>query len=77
MEWPPQSPDLNPIENLWSMVKMKLYEGGKQYTSKSELWEAIESTCAEVSPEEIGKLTNSTNDWLIKVIERKGHYIKM
>ena len=29
MEWPPQNSDLNPIENLWSIVKMKLYEDGK------------------------------------------------
>ena len=29
MEWPPSCLDLNPIKNLWSIVKMKLYEGGK------------------------------------------------
>ena len=26
MEWPPFSPDLNPIENLWSVLKAKIYE---------------------------------------------------
>ncbi|KAJ5743349.1 transposase [Penicillium manginii] len=26
MEWPPRSPDLNPIEPVWRMLKRKLYE---------------------------------------------------
>lgn len=30
VEWPLFSSNLNPIENLWSIVKMKLSEGGKQ-----------------------------------------------
>ena len=34
MEWPPSSPDLNLIKNLWSIVKMKLYEGEKQSNNK-------------------------------------------
>ena len=25
IDWPPYSPDLNPIQNLWSIVKQKLY----------------------------------------------------
>lgn len=26
MEWPPYSSDLNPIENLWVLLKAKIYE---------------------------------------------------
>ena len=26
VDWPPYSPDLNPIENLWKMLKAKIIE---------------------------------------------------
>jgi hypothetical protein len=26
MDWPAQSPDLNPIENIWGLLKDKLYD---------------------------------------------------
>ena len=25
MDWPPYSPDLNPIENLWALLKAEIY----------------------------------------------------
>ena len=51
MNWPPQSPDLNPIENLWAVIKMRLYPDAKQYRSKNELWDAIKQVCADLKPE--------------------------
>jgi len=41
LPWPPLSPDLNPIENLWGYLSQKVYEGGKSYQSSQELWEAL------------------------------------
>ena len=47
IDWPPYSPDLNPIENLWSIMKDKLK--GKKFISMSsmkskliKLWENID-----------------------------------
>ena len=41
MTWPPYLPDLNPIENLWALLKRDIYGAGKQYTSQNTVWEAV------------------------------------
>lgn len=74
---PPASPYLNPIENLWSIVKRKLYEAGKQYHSKNELKEAIKECCKTISSETIKNLTTSMDKRLVKIIESHGVYINM
>ena len=73
MLWPACSPDLNPIENFWSM--RKICEDGKQYSSKNCLWEAIQSCAAAVDKDTINTLTGSMNNRLIKVMGAKGGYI--
>ena len=35
-ERPPLSTDLSPIENLWLIIEIKLYEIAKQYNSKRD-----------------------------------------
>ena len=50
IDWPGSSPDLNPIENLWSNMKNEAAE--KQPSSATELVTAIKEVCIkEISPE--------------------------
>ena len=65
MEWPACSPDLNPIENLWSILKREVYAGGKHYSSKEDLWHAIKITANGISLDTIKKLTSSMDQRLL------------
>ena len=76
MEWPPNSPDLNPIENMWSIIKRKVYANGKQFRSKNKLWNAIQAAAKEISTDEVLKLTSSMDRRLIAVVASHGAYIK-
>lgn len=74
MDWPPQSPDLNPIENIWKIIGDKAHARNPQNTE--ELWRILQ--------EEWGALTTSFCDNLIKscsrrcaaVIDSKGLFTK-
>lgn len=72
MDLPANSPDLNPIEHYWSILKAAIYRDGKQYTSKTELWEAIQTAAGRVKPEVVENLTKSVDNRLIKVLQTKG-----
>lgn len=77
MTWPASLPDLNPIQNLWSQVRHQLNHGGKQYTSKTELWNAIGRVVKVIPSETIKNLTDSMDERLLKVVSRNGEYIHM
>ena len=76
MTWPPSSPDLNPIENLWGIIKADVYRGNKQFTNKNDLWNSIVESCRKIEPETIKRLTQSMDERIIKVLQSNGDYIK-
>lgn len=72
MKWPPFSPDLNPIENIWSIIKFKLYKDNKKYTTLDELWERIVKEANSITKDEIKFLVSSVDKRLLLVLQKKG-----
>ncbi len=48
LDWPANSPDLNPVENLWGIVKRKMRN--KRPENADELKATIKETWASISP---------------------------
>ena len=55
MEWPAQSPDLNPIELLWEHLDRMVRK--KCPTSQSHLWEMLVEAWNDISSDYLEKLT--------------------
>lgn len=73
--WPPHSPDLNPIENLWAILKVRTgrrkpstVEDSKQYLL--EEWRRLEAD------DELSKLIHSMPQRCREVIKAKGSHTK-
>ncbi len=76
LSWPAQSPDLNPIENLWSEVKRKLNKFKSPPKGILELWERIESIWNEISVQTCQNLISSMPRRVMDVIKAKGRWTK-
>ena len=72
MDWPAQSPDSNPIENLWSIIKQRRAKKYGMPTTKNELIEQIFEIWDNIDAELKKKLAESVFKRLIKIIENNG-----
>jgi transposase len=77
MDWPPQSPDLNPIENMWQLLKLRLneYETPTRgmnmlYERSSEIWYNT------IKVEEVQKVIESIPNRIKACIKNKGYWTK-
>ena len=74
LEWPPYSPDLNPIENIWGIMVGKLRK--KNISLQSELIELVNHEWKEISQEQIDNLIDSMPGRIIEWIDQDGDRIK-
>lgn len=72
LPWPAQSPDLNPVENLWADVKRRIAQRGEDITTKDELWRAIEEEWEATPRDTCRKLISSMRSRLKAVIKARG-----
>jgi transposase-like protein len=73
VKWPPRSPDLNPIECLWAILKRKIADRGP--TEPHELREFVDAEVAALSMETINKLVSGFKTRLKACIKKKGQTI--
>jgi len=57
LDWPANSPDLSPIENLWGIVKRKMRN--KRPKNADELKATVKETWASIPPQQCHKLITS------------------
>ena len=73
IDFPPNSPDLNPIKKVWNDLKDLLEE--KNPKSNEELRKAIKKSWREISLRKIGAQIGHLPQILKKVIEKKGEFV--
>lgn len=75
LDWPGNSPDLNPIENMWELLKRKLAKKSPKNLRDVRYW-LIHIWCKEISTELCQKLANSMPKRIRDVLQRKGQQTK-
>ena len=71
LDFPPWSPDLNPIENVWPVLERAVETHNA--TNEAELEAAVKAEWEALSPEFLAKLAHSMPKRLKEVIANNGH----
>lgn len=74
LEWPPQSPDLNPIEHLWTILDEKIPMDSRK--NLNDFWQGIQTAWDAIPQQVLHNLVESMPKRLMAVIENHGGHTK-
>ncbi|CAD6198713.1 unnamed protein product [Caenorhabditis auriculariae] len=77
LDWPACSPDLNPVENLWSVLVRRVYANAKQYTTVNDLKRTIRAEWDGLDKSLLQSLVGSMPNRIFEVAQKQGgitHY---
>ena len=70
LEWPSQSPDLNPLENIWAKLRKRVRA---RPTNLTQLHELCQEEWAKIHPTYCGKIVEGYPKRLTQVKQFKGN----
>jgi DDE superfamily endonuclease len=76
MKWPGQSPDLNPIENLWRIIKLRISKRRHRIRNIKEMERVIREEWDKLTPADWERCIKSMQKRCRLVIMTKGGSIK-
>jgi transposase len=72
LDWPSQSPDLNPIEHAWRQLKLAIYARTDHASNLDEVFEIAKEEWLKLPMANLEKLVNSMPKRIQEVIAAKG-----
>ena len=72
LSWPPQSPDLTPIENLWKQIKGRIGYMEERLKNVQDMEQALREVWLQITPASLLTLNRSMPRRLDAVIKNKG-----
>ena len=76
LDWPSQSPDMNPIEHLWDHIERELRKKQKHYSKQNDLWEDLQEILKEKHTEFCRKLISTMPRRVKDLLKAKGHFTR-
>ena len=78
LEWPPYSPDISPIENVFHLLKNYIYDG-HQFSRKEDLWQRIQQAVEIFNTrrrKQLKSLHESLHDRALDILINNGFKLK-
>jgi transposase len=73
IDWPSNSPDLNPMENVWEVLKRETAKA--RVDTKEDFIKCIEDAWNSINQDTINKIIDSMSERIQEIINNKGDTI--